>query len=181
MCNVLRYVFCHSRLFETKDKDTPYKKCRCIRVPTIKDLKFEKGERRIRHELDISRLLLMLRSLKVMTRTVYKDRERTMLKIQRDRVLSSDDDDSHEDIRPAKTHRHQIEKDKYDLPFNTDERVKAFEVLRGRIMGYVGEEINDLKDLRLIGGIKSKTLALQNDEEIERERVRQNSIRFESS
>ena len=81
MWNVLRYVFCHSKLFETKEKTTTWKICGCIRRPTIEDLKFEKGERRIQHELDISRLVLMLRSLKVMTRTIYKDRERDMLKV----------------------------------------------------------------------------------------------------
>ena len=41
--------------------------------PSRKHKKFAKGERRVTHELDISRLILMLRNLKVLTRVTLND------------------------------------------------------------------------------------------------------------
>ena len=74
-CDVVESVFC------------------CLSwCPSRKHKKFIKGERRVTHELDISRLIIMLRNLKVLTRVTLNDAQRDFIKRQRNLILSSEDD-----------------------------------------------------------------------------------------
>ena len=85
----------------------------CLRCcPSGKHKKFAKGERRLTHELDISRLLMMLRNLKVLTRVVLNDAERDFIKRQRNLILSSDGDASHSDNDKDKSAIPRTEKHK---------------------------------------------------------------------
>ena len=87
----------------------------------------------------------MLRNLKVLTRVSLNDAEREFIKRQRNLILSSDGDNTHEDKDGG------IRTLKYKKP---DEKL-----LREYLMQYKGKELN-IKERRLIGGIKSKQLAL---------------------
>ena len=84
--DVLKYVCCHIKSIAPKPRsskdasDTRRGCCFRCRKPSAKDYKFDKGHRRLMHELDITRLVLMLRNLRVIGRTVLEDRERAIIK-----------------------------------------------------------------------------------------------------
>ena len=116
-----------------------------------KDRKYEKGKERLENELDIVELIHMLRTLKLMTRNKYDKRKRALLRNQRERVLSSDDDESQSEVENDL----DVIED-HDLP-ETSERDKSFEPLKDLIVTYEDE------DTRLIDGVKSKTLSRQHE------------------
>ena len=116
-----------------------------------KDRKYEKGKERLENELDIVELIHTLRTLKLMTRNKYDKRKRALLRNQRERVLSSDDDESQSEVENDL----DVIED-HDLP-ETSERDKSFEPLKDLIVTYEDE------DTRLIDGVKSKKLARGDD------------------
>ena len=116
-----------------------------------KDRKYEKGKERLENELDIVELIHMLRTLKLMTRNKYDKRKRALLRNQRERVLSSENDESQSEVENDL----DVIED-HDLP-ETRERDKSFEPLKDLIVTYEDE------DTRLIDGVKSKTLSRQHE------------------
>ena len=124
----------------------------CLRCcPFDKHKKFAKGERRVTHELDISRLTIMLRNLKVLTRVFLKDAEREFIKRQRHLILSSENDESHSD--------------NLDLSLRTEKHKKPDqELLEEYLKGYTDKQLT-IQERRLIDGIKSKHLGLQDEKD----------------
>ena len=58
------------------------------------DKKYNKARGRLNEELDIVRLIFMLRNLEVTQRVMFQNKERDLLQLQRNQVISSSGDSS---------------------------------------------------------------------------------------
>ena len=107
-------------------------------------------------ELDIVRFIFMMRNTEITRRVVFQKRDRDLIHLQRNTVISSADDSSGDEHRFNYTRNDPIRK---IFGHKTDDEQEKFnKALWDTLKSYQGKTLN-LKQKRIIEGIKSKTLA----------------------
>ena len=143
------------------------KRCRSKKVreqfkekALYQDKKYSKGNERLTSELDIVRFIFMMRNTEITRRVVFQKRDRDLIHLQRNTVISSADDSSGDEHRFNYTRNDPIRK---IFGHKTDDEQEKFnKALWDTLKSYQGKTLN-LKQKRIIEGIKSKTLARKDD------------------
>ena len=128
-----------------------------LRLP-YKERKFAKASGRLLGEIDIVRLISILRNFEIVKRAILSSRERVFIPLQRNQVISSDDDCSPDDYEELDCVRDNFDTNKK----STDEGEQFFERLRDMLLSFEGDPLT-MQSRRIIDGIKSKRLVHTDD------------------
>ena len=143
-----------------------WKLVKCKSCRSDKDRKFEKASGRLYGEIDIVRMISMLRKFDIIKRAQIPDEERQMLSFQRHQVTSSDGDCSPNDYEGFE----YGVRNNFDPDLKETERGKEFfKKLEKDLLSFEGKEL-DKTSLRIIDGLKSKRLVKEKSVEEEQEK-----------